>query len=156
MEPLTQFAVALAAVLQSAFPSITLNGGSTAVTAAWEPQPDVAMEDAALDTPAIWTIGMAETLAAEKGCGTEEFSLLVILQCKIQPADPKTQISALGLLASQIARTCRPLDPEEAFILNTSYADAICTKVVRNPATNLKELREGLFYSEILTAWKIC
>jgi hypothetical protein len=156
MEPLVQFAIALAAALKSAFPSITIGETVVPVTAQWEPQPDVAMESADLTTPTIWTIGMAETLGMQAGDGIEEFQVLAIVQCKIAPTNRRGQVSALGLLAANAARKCRQLAPDQTFVLSTDYAQAVCTRVERNPAVNLFELRLGLFYSELLTTWKVC
>ena len=160
MEPLAQFAVALAAAFQAAFPTITVAGSPVDVTATWEPDPDVAMEGAKLDAPTIWTIGMGEELGNEHGAGIESYSLLVILQQKIAvgsvPPTPKDQVVALGQLAAAVGRFCRPLDPGAAYILETAYAAAVCTNVKRSPATNLKELRDGLYYTELLTTWKVC
>ncbi len=156
MEPLAQFATALAALLQAAFPSITVGGSTLPVTAVWEPEPDVAMESAVLDAPALWVIDMGEVLGGEKGIGVEEYSLLVILQMKIAFTAARAQIEALGQLASQVGRFCRPLDPAATFVLDTAYANAICTRVQRQPARNLAEARKGLFYTELLTTWKVC
>ena len=156
MEPLTQFAVALAALLQVAFPTISVGDTDLPVAAAWEPDPDVAMETADLDTPQIWTIGLGEVLGGDRGVAIEEYSLLVILQCKIAAGDLAAQVGALGQLAANMGRYCRPLEPSAAFVLNTDYANAVCTKVSRQPATNLAELRRGLYYTELLTTWKVC
>ena len=154
MEPLIQLAVALAAGLAARFPTVAIGAVAHTVSTLWQPDPDAAMEDATFNEPELWVVDMAEILGGEQGVGTEEFSLLVILQQKIVSATARDQILALGNLASQVGRYCRSLEPTDCLTLNTADVSAICTRVERKPARNLVELRKKLYYTELLTTWR--
>ena len=156
MEPLVQLAEALAAALQSAFPSVSYGDVEHAVTSVWEPEPSFALESADLVEPKLWVIDFAETLAAQGIVGNEEYALLVIVQQKLVPrgAARREQILALGSLAAQIGRTCRPMEPEDAYVLACADVTAVCTHVKRQPVRNVDDSRKGLFYTELLTTWK--